>query len=238
VVFHSKKTAVSAKDLDSKFGQAWVWTALDPVSKLIICYLLGERTLEDCRSFVQDLASRLNSKPLFISDALDHYADALLENYSTVLTPQPTGKRGRPRKPHKLIDPDLDYAIVCKVREGGRVVKVEYKIRYGDPQRIAAKQAKSPGEKINTAYVERSNGTLRQRDSHLHRKSLCFAKAKHFMEARLAIIIAHYNFVKPHRTLSRNADRTTTPRTPAQIAGITNAPWSVKYLLTRPELSQ
>jgi IS1 family transposase len=208
------------------------------VSKLIICYLLGERTLDDCRRFIQDLASRLNSKPLFTSDALDHYADALLEAYSTVLTPQPTGKRGRPRKPCQMIDPDLDYAIVRKLREGGRVVKVEYHIRYGDPQRIAAKRAKSRGEKTNTAYVERSNGTLRQRDSHLRRKSLCFAKVKQFMGARLAIVIAYYNFVKPHGTLSRNADRTTTPRTPAQAAGITYAPWSVEYLLARPELSQ
>jgi len=238
VVVYSKKTAVSTKDHERGFGQVWVWTALDPLSKLIVCHLLGERTLEDCRRFVRKLASCLNSKPLFVSDALDHYADALLETYSTIPDPKPTGKRGRPCKPRKVIDPDVDYAIVHKVREGGRVVKVERRIVYGDPQRIAVKQAKSPGEKINTAYVERSNGTLRQRNGHLRRKSLCFAKAKQYLEDRLAIVIAYYNFVKPHCTLSRNADRTTTPRTPAQVAGITDAPWSIEYLLARPEPSQ
>src|SRR4030066_1878509 len=114
--FHSKKTAVSAEDHARGFGRTWVWTALDPVSKLIIRHLKGERTLEYCRRFIKDLASRLKNKPLFTSDELDHYADALLEQYHTVEKPEATGRPGRPRKPRKVIDPDLDYAIVTKVR--------------------------------------------------------------------------------------------------------------------------
>lgn len=205
---------------------------------MIICYLVGDRTLEECRRFIRDLASRLGCKPLFTSDALDHYADALLEAYHTVETPKPTGRPGRPRKPRKVIDPEIDYAVVHKVREDNRVVRVERKTVYGNSCRIKERLARTPSNTINTAYIERSNGTLRQRDSNLHRKSLCFAKEKSSLRNRVAIIIACYNFVKPHTSLSKNPDGTTTPRTPAQVAGITDSPWSIPYLIARPEQSQ
>ncbi len=238
MVFHSKKTAVSEEDQQHGYGRIWVWTAIDSVSKLIICYRVGDRTLEDCRRFIKDLASRLVNKPLFTSDKLALYADALIEEYHTLETVEPTGKPGRPRKPRKVINPELDYAVVHKVRKNNRLVRVEREIVYGDPLRIEERLARSPSNKINTSYVERSNGTLRQHDGNLHRKSLFFAKEDPSFGNRIAIIIAYYNFVKSHTTLSKNPDGTTTPRTPAQAAGITDSPWSVIYLLARPEISQ
>ena len=44
------------------------------------------------------------------------------------------------------------------------------------------------------------------------------------------IIVACYNFEKPHFTLSKNSDRTYTPGTPAQVAGITDSPWSMEFI--------
>ena len=152
--------------------------------------------------------------------------------------PGATGRPGRPRKPRKVIDPELDYAVVHKVRKDNRLVRVERRVIYGDTRRIEEHLARSPSAKINTAYIERSNGTLRQHDGNLHRKSLFFAKESDLFESRIAITIAYYNFVKSHSTLSKNPDGTTTPRTPAQVAGVVDSPWSVDYLLTRPELSQ
>jgi len=81
---------------------------------------------------------------------------------------------------------------------------------------------KSISNKINTSFVERSNGTLRLNDAHLQRKTYKFSKDKTFLKAKLAIIILFYNFIKPHSTLSKNPDKTCTPRTPALMAGIVN----------------
>ena len=39
----------------------------------------------------------------------------------------------------------------------------------------------------------------------------------HF-KARLAVIILIYNCIRPHNTLSKNPDKTRTPRTPALVA--------------------
>jgi transposase InsO family protein len=68
--------------------------------------------------------------------------------------------------------------------------------------------------KINTAYIERSNGTLRQMNSHLQRKSMKFVKENRYFQAKLSVIVTHYNFIKPHGTLSRNQDKSYIPRTP------------------------
>ena len=183
---------------------------------------------------MKEFSSRVDNIPLFTSDELVHYETVLGEVYSEEIPVEYTGKRGRPRKSQRKIDPDLDYAVVHKTREKGRVVKVERRIIYGQEKRIDEKIAKSPGKKINTSYVERSNGTLRQTDSHLRRKSLTFAKEMPYFKARLAVIILIYNCIRPHNTLSKNPDKTRTPRTPALVAKLIEKNWTVETAFKRP----
>jgi len=137
----------------------------------------------------------------------------------------------RPKGPVVKVDADLDYATVHKTREQGRVVKVERKIVYGQEDRILERLKASPSRTINTAYAERSSGILRQLDAHLRRKSLTFAKAWRWFEAKLNLTAAYYNLIRPHGTLSRNPDRTTTPRTPAMEAGLAENPWTWNDIL-------
>ena len=139
-----KKKALTEDDLKAqyrvlrtqyKYGQTWIWAAIDSSTRLIVCYLVGNRTLESCRKFLKDLSSRACNIPLFTSDELVHYKTILSEIYSTEIPVEKTGKRGRPRKPIKVIEPDLDYATVSKTREKGKVVKVETNIVFGDEKR-------------------------------------------------------------------------------------------------------
>lgn len=230
-----KKNVASEQDLEKEFGRTWIWTALDAQTRLIVCFAIGDRTLEECRAFLKELALRLDGeKPLFTSDELPHYTDALLETFHNIESPEPTGKRGRPRSPKKTPQPDLVYATVHKTRVNGRVVHVRCNIIFGDQASVQERLEKSPSRKINTAYVERSNGILRQLDSHLRRKTLMFAKSMKFLRAKLALIIGIYNFCRPHATLSKNPDRTITPRTPAMVAGILKEPWEIGLLLAKP----
>ena len=41
------------------YGDVWTWTAIDAETKLIPSWLVGERTLADCYTFMADLKSRL-----------------------------------------------------------------------------------------------------------------------------------------------------------------------------------
>jgi hypothetical protein len=168
---------------------------------------------------------------LFTSDELPHYSDGLKELFHTLIPQEPTGHPGRPRKPIKRIDEDLDYATVHKTREKGRTVKVETKIIFGSEDRINKKLLELPSKKINTSYVERSNLNWRLWDAHLTRKTLNFAKSFRWLKAKFSICVAFYNFIRPHETLSRGEDKVFRPKTPAMAADITTHLWSIKELL-------
>ena len=190
--------------------------------------------MESCREFLGQLSSRVDNIPLFTSDELVHYKTILGEIYSEEIPVEPTGKRGRPRNPERKIYPQLDYAVVHKTRENGKVVKVEKRIVYGDEKRIEEKIALSPGNKINTSYIERANGTLRQIDSHLKRKSQTFSKKMPHFKARLAVTVLLYNCIRPHITLSKNPDKTRTPRTPALAAKLIEKNWTIDSAFRMP----
>jgi len=235
--FCTEKKAISDQDIENLYGRTWIWTALDVNTRLIICFLVGNRTLEECRKFLKDLSCRITNKPLFVSDELPHYETAILETYHTTEIIEKTGKPGRPQKPVIKIDEQIDYAVVHKTRENGTVKKVETRIIFGNEQRIKERLEKSISNKINTSFVERSNGTLRLNDAHLQRKTYKFSKNMDFLKAKLAIIILFYNFIKPHSSISKNPNKTYTPRTPALKAGIIVSNWTTKFAFERPELN-
>jgi IS1 family transposase len=172
--------------------------------------------------------------PLFTSDELPHYADGLKELFHTSVPHEPTGRRGRPRNPQKVVDKELDYATVHKTREKGRVVKVEKNIVFGSDERIEKRLEQLPSKTVNTSYVERSNLNWRMWDAHLTRKRLTFAKSLRWLKAKFAICVGFYNFIRPHETLSRGHDRVFRPKTPAMTAGITDHQWTIKELLAYP----
>jgi transposase-like protein len=131
MVLCKKKKNLSDQELEEEYGIKWIWTALDTTTRLIACFLIGDRTLEDARNFLKDLVSRTEELPLFTSDELPHYADGLKELFHKSIPQEPTGLRGRPRNPEKIVDENLDYATVHKTRQRGRVVKVETKVVFG-----------------------------------------------------------------------------------------------------------
>lgn len=192
--------------------------------------------MDDARRMLKDLVDRLEGKPLFVSDELPHYGTVLAELFHELVPPVPTGKPGRPPKPKRVVDEDLDYATVHKTRQGARVVKVECKVVHGNMQRICQRLADSPSQTINTAYVERSNLDWRLWDAHLARKAPTAAHSIRWLKAKFAICVASYDFIRPHETLSRCKDRTFRATTPAMAAKVTDHPWTYDELLTYPAI--
>src|SRR3990170_4317112 len=43
------------------FGDVWTWVALDPDTKIVPTWLVGERDSADCQAFLFDLADRLRN---------------------------------------------------------------------------------------------------------------------------------------------------------------------------------
>ena len=185
-----------------------------------------------------DLLNRIKTKPLFTSDELPHYETVLLEIFGHLEEQPKTGKRGRPRKPKIAVDPEFKYVTVHKTRENGKVVKVERNIVFGDQNVIDQIIKKSEvSNTINTSFIERVNLTLRNHNKKLARKTLCFAKLKQALESQMNIIVAYYNFSKPHRSLTlRDEKDKPHKRTPAMVAGLMDRIWPMKEILTYPVL--
>jgi hypothetical protein len=174
--------------------------------------------------------------PLFTSDELPHYETVLRERYSHPEEHPKTGKRGRPRSPKVVVDPDLKYATVHKTRKNGKIVKVEQKVIFGNPSEIDRILENSPvSQTINTSFLERCNLTLRNHNRKLSRKTICFAKAKKSLNAQMNITVTYCNFTKPHGSLTiKSADGRRIPRTPAMAAQICEAIWPIAEILAFP----
>lgn len=227
---------------DARLGDCWDHVALDPAHRLVLSVVPGKRTAENVRALVQDSKRRTQGRKLNLitTDEYPPYQQAILEAYGETVRPPRTGKRGRPRAPYKVPPPDLRYATVHKTRHKGRVTKIECRAVFGQPHEIEQALARSPvSHKINTAFVERHNGTDRHRNARKARKTYRFSKDPDVHDGATYFSMYSYNFCWPVRTLGqRRRDGTWQPRTPAMAAGLTDHIWSLAQWLTRPAVQR
>lgn len=204
---------------------------------------MGNRNLYAARRLLRSVRRCLAKDvwPLFTSDALRHYAHVLVEAFGVWERPTPTGKPGRPRNPVRVPHPLLGYAQVDKRRKDGRVVEVNRSIVFGVEKDILARAqsvrcANGRKGKINTAYVERQNLTMREENGRLSRKTLAFSKHRRDLQRQLDFWRAYANFVRPHRSLripapKGSGPRRWLPRTPTMAVGLTDHVWTLEELL-------
>lgn len=233
-----EKNCVPGDSNDARQGDCWDHVALDPESRLVVSVVPGKRTADHVQQLVDDFKRRTEDRPMgFITtDEYPAYKTAILEAYGEEVVPDRTGKRGRPRSPYKVPPKDLNYAVVHKTRKNGRVVKVDFRVIFGTVATVMSAVAKSLVSKvINTAFVERHNGTDRNRNARKVRKTYCFSKDWKLHEAVTYLTMYSYNFCWPVRTLrKRGSDGQWQERTPAMAAGLADHVWSLAEWLAFP----
>jgi hypothetical protein len=117
-------------------------------------------------------------------------------------TGQPAALPGRPAGPHQKVPEGLRYATIHKNRAGNRVVSVETRLVYGTEEALAvALENSSVSERVTTFFVERHNGTDRNRNGRKARKTYCFSKDWCVHEAASRLTMYSYNFCWAVRTL-------------------------------------
>lgn len=232
-----EKNLTPLEKILAHYGDAWVWLGFDPVSKLLLALVVGKRTKANAYRLVEKIHRGSDGAiPLFTSDELRHYRDALLRVYGIreEVSKGPR-RRGRPRKPKLRPPPELRYAQVVKHRRKGRVISITTKVIFGKEQEVKELLQASPVSKsVNISFVERNNLTLRQQSRRLGRKTNGFSKDIGRLEAQLYLALGYYHFVKEHfglRGESKDNNKKWVQRTPAMAAGITDHIWSTRELL-------
>ncbi len=221
----------------------WVWTAVDPVSKLWIHVTIGDRCLATAQRFVHQVAHRLatHCHPLFLSDGLKDYGTALLTHFGQWVQFPRRQPRGKAPKPRWCALPQLRYAQVIKKCRRRRLVKLIQRVVFGRRDQIDSLLA-AHGWQINTAFVERLNLTLRQHVAAIGRRVITLAKTDTGLLAQLHLFQAYYNVCLPHASLQQTlpvvsidaSDRGIPYRqktTPAMAAGLTDHAWSLREFL-------
>jgi transposase-like protein len=104
----------------------WVWVAMDPVSKLLVAVVVGDRSLAMAQTLVHAVVRVLapGVVPLFLTDGLRHYATALVTHFGQWVAVPPRCEQGPKPKPRWLPIPELLYAQVKKRRRRKRVVGI------------------------------------------------------------------------------------------------------------------
>ncbi len=81
-IYAKQRHLEHAKSPPPEAGDIWTWVAIDIDTKLVISYLVGGRGLEFARTFMRDLASRLEGRVELTTDAYGAYPQAIEEAFS------------------------------------------------------------------------------------------------------------------------------------------------------------
>ena len=215
-------------------GDCWDHVAFDPEHRLVVSVVPGERTAESVPELVTDVKERRDGRlpERITTDESTADEGAILEAFGTEVVPPRTGKPGRPRKAFKVAPAELHDATLHKARKKGRVVDVVRRVSFGTAASVEAAWADSEVSRtVNTSFVERHNGTDRNRNARKVRTTYCFSKDWWVHRAVTCFTMSSDNFCWPVRTLKTKAGE---DRTPAMMAKLTDHVWTLVEWLKRP----
>jgi IS1 family transposase len=222
---------------------AWVWTVMDPQSKLLVVVEVGCRTLALAQRVVHQVTRVLapGCVPLFLTDGLKDYATALLTHFGQWMHPERRQDKGPMPKPRWMPLPALLYAQVVKSYRRRRLVGVQHRVVFGT--RLAIEQVLARyGWTINTAFIERLNLDLRQGVAAIGRRVNTLCQGEAGLRDQLALCQVYHNCVVPHASLRQpllipeatngcGSAKLWRPCTPAMAAGVTDHVWSLQEVL-------
>ncbi len=209
-VYAKEKNVPEAHQGELGYGDVYTWTAIDSDTKLIVSWLVGRRDGETAHEFIDDVALRLTHRIQLTTDGLKAYLEAVEGAFGA----------------------DIDYAQLIKLY--GTDPSGEGQRRYSPPQCIGTEttiiQGQPDAEHICTSHVERQNLSMRMGMRRFTRLTNAFSKKLENHMHAVSLYFLHYNFARPHITLSK-ANRGY-PTTPAMAAGLTDHVWNTEEMLS------
>lgn len=177
--FVGKKQGRCGPDDPPEFGDQFVFTAIDPITKLLVHHHIGKRSQEATDDFVWELSNLTTGPVLVCTDGFTPYLSALRNCF-----------RGR-----------LTHGQIIKIYRA----TVANEARYSPPRVFAVDRipvwGRPRSDRMSTSHVERHNATIRTFVKRMSRLSLCYSKRLKGLQAAFDLFSGWYNFVKIHGSL-------------------------------------
>jgi IS1 family transposase len=222
----------------------WLWLAIDPRTKILPALELGPPTQHLAHRVIHSLRQSLapGCFPLFTSDGLNLSFYALTAHFGHW---SHVCRRGR-KVLRWQVAAGLIYGQVKKCFRRRKLVRVTPVMRLGTQADLTvALQRMGCSGRLNTAFIERVNVTVRHAVAALARRTWATSQQAPQLLAHLEWWRAYYHFVRPHASLRVRLEQ---PRerggnrlaqryrqsTEALAAGRTNRRWTAREVLSYP----
>lgn len=198
--YSKDKNVRGAKAAPEGAGNVWTWTAIDADTKLMVTWLVGDRTSSSGVVFLRDLKSRLTNRVQLTTDGHGAYLEAVDHTFGD----------------------NIDYAMLIKLYGNPEGERGTAERKYSPSPCIGTRTkdiAGSPDpEHVSTSYAERQNLNMRMHMRRFTRLTNAFSKKFENHCHAVALFTTYYNFCRIHQTLRV---------TPAMAAGVTAKLWEI-----------
>jgi IS1 family transposase len=175
----AKAKNVSVEMKAEGWGDTWTWTALDADTKLCVSYLVGGRDAGWAKEFMEDCASRINSRVQITTDGHRAYLEAVEGAFGMDCDDAQLQKiYGAPTENHARYSPATCIGCDMKTVSGNP-----------DPKHVS------------TSFVERQNLSMRMSIRRFTRLTNAFSKKVENHAAAVTLWFTYYNFCRVHQTL-------------------------------------
>lgn len=188
---------------DLPVGDCYCYTAIDPESKLLVCFHFGVRDQENTDEFCRKLWRAVDGQFKLSTDGYFAYEPAV----------------------GWYLPGRTDYGQIIKLFYSTR----DDELRFGSGTIVSVRKRRIFGkidfDEICTSHCERLNATIRNYTKRMARCTYAFSKKWENHQAALALFFMAYNYTKPHKTLKK--------QTPAMAHGLSDHVWSIRELLVK-----
>jgi IS1 family transposase len=161
------------------WGDVWTWIAIDPETKLIPAWLIGDRTAQSAYRFMRNLERRLTERVQLSTDGHHAYLVAVKAAF---------------------LARTIDYGMLVKIYGDG-----SGEGKYSPNALTGIRRESILGlpvlANICTSHAERNNLTVRMSMRRFTRLTNGFSKSIENHRLACAIHFLHYNFCRMHQTL-------------------------------------